>query len=559
MAKLFSSDETLQTPLQAFEARQFAGVDLLTIQDSQASLESLSALFDKDISTINIVKQLKYSTEKISLQYGDERATFDTNVKVFDIIQKSLGDGKVAMPSMEDFSSQFTRASSKEVALEGFTDFIKKIWKIIKDFVVAFYNKIILFFKRITGMQLSNDEIKAYIKKNLETIRVNNFKVAIDNSTMITTKLPLIFAGPKAEKFKVMDIEMIGLRKITTHLNYLKKINEYYNKQIAHAADNFKVMEGLLKNDLKKANDILTMLENELKSAAAINSPEIPPVSQTVGESMSLENDKSTELFQIVDMLDKSVLKTKELLQGTLGLSQINTPSEIPENVKTILDGMNSGATKDLEETYYGLQEPDALLSNFGIFLKTVTGKEEVAPESTGVTTSEEVKFITTTSMKMTASTQQSSVLSSELGVLDRYNVLEELFEKAKVLEKFSVKESTVFVEKIGDLVVKYVKDLEKIFSEGKIADRVGKIIAVCVDLAAKENDQGTKDNYADLETKAKEYLALESTLSGKFAKAGHNTLIDISRELCGKLTTLNHEVATEIYNYVYKCTKEFK
>lgn len=547
MAKLFTSDDNLQTPLQAFEARQLSSIDVLTVQDTQTSLENLSILFEKEISTIEIVKQLKYSTEKLSIKYGDERAVFDTNVKVFDIIQKSLGEGKVSMPSMEDFSSQFTRASSKEVALEGFTDFIKKIWKIIKDFVVAFYNKIILFFKRVTGMQLNNDEIKDYIKKNLETIRINNFKVAIDNTTMITTKLPMFFATPKTEKFLPIDIEMIGLAKINSHLNYLKKINEFYNFQVKAADENFKMYEKLLRDGLKDAHDELSVIYKTIEP--------IKPATESM--SVSMENDKSTTLFQIVDMLDKSTLKTKELLKGMLNLSEINAPSEIPENVKTILDGMASSATKAIKETYYGLEERTYLLSNFGIFMKSITGEEEMSNDVPGLKTDSTKQMVQTTSLKVTAATQESKILSSELGVLSRYNVLEELFEKAKVLEKFSVKESTVFVEKIGALVIKYVKELEKIFSEGKVSELAGKIVARCAVLISE--DELNKDRHIANQETAKNFLALEATLSSKFAKAGHNTLTDVSRDLCSKLTTINHEVASEIFNYVYKCTKEFK
>ncbi len=561
MAKLFTSDDFLPTRLEAFEARQFSSIDTETLKDSVSSMVALCDRMEAEHQAYDIVSHLKLSTEQLKFKSEADYQMVDNNMKIFAVLQRNLGIDKRTMPSMEDFDSLLTRKSSKEIAMEGFTSFIKRVWKMIKEFVVAFYNRVTLFFKRLLGMHLNNTEIKDYIKKNLDHIRVNDLRVPIDNQITITTRLPMIFAKPDADKFTTKEIETVGLGKIGSHLAHLKALGGYYNHQVTAANSAFGDLRGLLTEYVKRQETVLTALEAETKQSLEILSAleSETSVSMASMESFSV-GDIDQELVVIIDKLAEYAIKQKQLLSDSLKLSPVTNLSTIPEEYRTKLDAGSANVTEVTEQTYYAMHSSDAMLSNYNIYMTEYKGTTLLKPTDTpGATvSSSEPVSVAMSDIKLVSGTNECKNIPNELNVVYKYGTLVELYEMAKQLESFSVKDSAAFVEKIGAMVVKYVKELQEIFEKSNIVDKAENIVKM-VQECEKLSPPEAKDNFNGVLVKLNRIINGSKTLSEKFSKGLHSNMIDISRDMCAQIATVNHDAATEIFNYVYKCTKEYK
>jgi hypothetical protein len=536
MAKLFAGNEPSQSPVESFEEHRFSSVEVESYRDAIDSIDTLSKLFRKEEISIDVVKQLKYSTERLELTHNRDIKVAEANLKVFDIIQGGMDARKIAMPSMEDFGSQFTREASVQVSMEGFTDFIKRIWKIIKDFVISFWKKIALFFKRITGGRLNNDEIKAYIKKNLDRIRVNDMKVPLDSGVMIPTRLPKIFGDISAEKFTIKDLEYIAAVKINSHIQYMKTIEQYYRKQVEVSERSFREVKKFFTLMLATLVEQHGIIEKDIDTI--VKSDEEP----SSGEAAALTSadEDLTNLCATLGTLGGQQLT---LVIESFGLIAADA-AEIPQEMLATLDGMKVNSTSMQASSYYKYGRPENLLSNFSIFYKSVVGNQ-VLTDAEGLE-----KTVAVRDTKIVCGARECSGLQDELAVMDKYAVLAEMFEKAKELERVPLGETLGFVNKVEQLVTRHVKEIQEALEKTDLFEKYEKLKQIC---------QANPDKLSKKLEALEKLLYFLSALSDALTRSGHIELMDITREVTGKLAAINAGTASELYNYIYKCSKEFK
>ena len=111
---------------------------------------------------------------------------------ITDVLASNLGV-KPFVPALEDFGSKFALEASHEVAMEGFLNFIKKMWAKVKSFFLEFFKKVGQFIKRISGANLEIDTYEKYVDDIIRKIKRKQLVLG-DNTVKLESRLPSLVA-----------------------------------------------------------------------------------------------------------------------------------------------------------------------------------------------------------------------------------------------------------------------------------------------------------------------------------------------------------------------------
>ena len=239
MAKLFSLEqfepvEQIDSIYKDIPDNQELNRDITEeVSEAESDLSIIMESFAKSSSDLDILNNIKMS---MCGQKEDKIPYFNSlnNYRpVVDNIAKNLGF-KNRTPCLEDFQNPYGFKASHEIAMEGFGDFIKRIWEKIKDLAHAFFKKVMLFFKRLLGHDLELENYEEYLAGMISKIKGQRLNIS-DNKVPLDSKLPSLLAEEGMESINSDYVLTMGLSKV---------------KQIAHLLDTVftQKLDGMGKN-----------------------------------------------------------------------------------------------------------------------------------------------------------------------------------------------------------------------------------------------------------------------------------------------------------------------
>lgn len=499
------------------------------------SLNTTVKAIDGSLQSLSMANYISTSMETLDLNSPNAMNEINRNIDLMKLVTpKFIREEKISLPSLENFQDKSTAEAAKKIALEGFVDICKAIWKAIKEFFIDFWKKLVLFMKRLVGAQLDTSEMKKYIKHELDKIRIMNMSVAIDNQTVIQTKLPSMLARLTDNKYTVNMLEVQGCMRIEQHINYLRDIKKIYI-EIAKRAD---YTYDILK---KEVTEIV-----ELKTESVLN------IKKGIA---SMESISVSDRFRnITEELTNYSIKQSGSLIGILGLTPCSD-KEIPDDFLRTLNDIPDNIDNPVFE-YFCQNDTQTLLSNYGIYLSIIKGTEK-----TLATEDSEPENIRSTIFKITSGVDINNNIPNEMGVVKNYRTLLDLFSKAEILENINVSESMAFLEKISESVLKNIHDLESIINGGINKMDINKLLEMIKTIKAKDQqlDGDTLKKLENAEVVLIKTNDVFKRLIILINQRVHRFSLDFSKNIVAQLSTINAETSRELYNYIYKCISEFK
>ncbi|EKD89649.1 MAG: hypothetical protein ACD_33C00017G0004 [uncultured bacterium] len=262
MAKLFSLEEKQN------EVRNTDDLDIdisEVIEDDLGNLDLAIEKFNTAVNGLNTLNSIKTNIEDKNIGSVPYFITIENYKPILESIANNLGV-KSKIPSLEDFNNPYGLKASHEIAMEGFYDYIKKLWEKIKDFFKAFWKKLMLFFKRLLKLDLDLEEYEKYVEKMIFDIKHKDLKV-LDNTPLIS-KLPVLLADSNVADFNANDLISVGATKINNLIN-LKHNLLNFNKEIVKDVNKLSDLIKQVYNPelLRKVLDFSKDLDNEIDKA----------------------------------------------------------------------------------------------------------------------------------------------------------------------------------------------------------------------------------------------------------------------------------------------------
>lgn len=220
---------------------------------------------------LNLVGTISTAMRSKKLASVDYFTSLENYKPVLESIAQNLGV-KCHVPSLEDFKNPNGTQASHEVAMEGFFDYIKKVWDKIKDIFMSFFKKINVFFRRLFNAELELSTYEEYLEGMIAKIKAKKMTIS-DSKTVLDSKLPTLLANPGMESIDSDFILTVGESKVRqlisvsnhTFQNTLTKIAKEELKElykvlkelISDASDNSRPLDDVAK-DLDKVRALCT-------------------------------------------------------------------------------------------------------------------------------------------------------------------------------------------------------------------------------------------------------------------------------------------------------------
>ena len=219
MGKLFSTEDFKQAEQQITE---LAPQDVfIKLTDDVAEYSN-----DLDIATerlvtasndFNLVTVISASMKSKKVASIDYFTSLENYQPVLERISQNLGV-KTKIPSMEDFKNPHGTQASHEIAMEGFFDYLKKIWDKIKDIFSTFFKKIGVFFRRLFNAELELSTYEEYLEGMVAKVKTKKMTIS-DSKVVLDSKLPTLLANPGMEAVDADFILSTGENKIRQLIN----------------------------------------------------------------------------------------------------------------------------------------------------------------------------------------------------------------------------------------------------------------------------------------------------------------------------------------------------
>lgn len=214
MGKLFSLEDLDENPIPDIEVSVqdvFEKVDTDVVDfagDMQVATERLTTASND----LNLVMGMSASMKGKKVASVDYFTSMENYRPVLENIAKNLGV-KCRVPSLEDFKNPHGTQASHEIAMEGFFDYLKKLWDKVKDIFAAFFKKIGVFFRRLFNAELELETYEEYLEGMVAKIKAKKMTVS-DNKAVLDSKLPTLLANPGMEAVDSDFILVTGESKI---------------------------------------------------------------------------------------------------------------------------------------------------------------------------------------------------------------------------------------------------------------------------------------------------------------------------------------------------------
>lgn len=265
MSKLFSMEDFTgaNDEPEVSQPQEIFDTVAADVEDFAGDMEIATERLVTASSELNLVSGMSGAMKTKKVASVDYFTSLENYRPVLESIARNLGV-KPKTPSLEDFKNPHGTQASHEIAMEGFFDYLKKIWDKIAEIFHAFFKKISVFFRRLFNAELELDTYEEYVEGMIGKIKAKKMTVS-DNKAIIDSKLPTLLANPGMEAVDSDFILTNGETKIrqlvsisnTTFQSTLQKI----------AKDELKDLHKVLKNlidDAGNANRPLDDIQREL-------------------------------------------------------------------------------------------------------------------------------------------------------------------------------------------------------------------------------------------------------------------------------------------------------
>lgn len=240
MGKLFSLEDfgdTAEADIAVEPQDVFEKVDT-EIGDFTDNMEVATERLTTASNDINLVMGMSSSMKGKKVASVDYFTSMENYRPVLENIAKNLGV-KCRVPSLEDFKNPHGTQASHEIAMEGFFDYLKKLWDKVKDIFAAFFKKIGVFFRRLFNAELELDTYEEYLEGMVAKIKAKKMTIS-DNKIVLDSKLPTLLANPGMEAVDSDFILVTGESKVrqlvavanTTFQTALAKISKEDLKEL---------------------------------------------------------------------------------------------------------------------------------------------------------------------------------------------------------------------------------------------------------------------------------------------------------------------------------------
>lgn len=237
-----------------------------TLEDLESGLDMTMEAFTRSVSDLKFVEGAMTSLGSKKLASVEYFASLESYTPVMEHIASNLGV-KSRVPSMEDFKNSYGTQASHEIAMEGFADYIKKIWEKLKEFVRAFFKKIMLFFKRLFNSDLDLDEYEQYIDGMVSKIKEKKLRISDPNKT-VKSNLPKLLANDGMESVDPAFIATTGVIKID---KLIKTVNEGFITKMGDSAKHkFPKILSELKDIMKRLQSKEELSDEQLSDMRAV-------------------------------------------------------------------------------------------------------------------------------------------------------------------------------------------------------------------------------------------------------------------------------------------------
>ena len=213
MAKLFSDGDRQEVgqilPLSKNTEEPPVGVDAAQYADD---LEMIMEGFKTASNDLKLVTTIAGTLDGKKAHRAAYFASLEALTPISQTIAANLGV-RGNTPSLETFQTPMAFDASHDVAMEGFFDYLRKIWEKVRSFFVAFFKKIHLFFKRVFNADLELDEYEMYLDDLVARIKANKLEIS-DNKAKVTSRLPSLLANPGMDAVDVDFVVTHGKNKL---------------------------------------------------------------------------------------------------------------------------------------------------------------------------------------------------------------------------------------------------------------------------------------------------------------------------------------------------------
>jgi hypothetical protein len=183
---------------------------------------------------------------------------YSLNEDFIKAIGKNLGCQKPVV-SLEDYRVSLAKEKVHEITMEGIKDILITIWEKIKAFFRSLFDRIILFARRLIGLEPQFHHLEKYISNNIAKIKSRNLTL-MDKNQKVQTNIVKYLAPYDVNDFSENALWVIGVPKINAFLVLIEDMIKYSKtNNDAQNIDKFK-------NAISEAHNKLKPLESVCKT-----------------------------------------------------------------------------------------------------------------------------------------------------------------------------------------------------------------------------------------------------------------------------------------------------
>lgn len=305
MGKLYADEPVQELEIGRvvnFEKEFPTEVNTETLDESLDTLEIVTEHFSEVCSKLSNLETISTGLNTKPLASMEYFVTLEGYTPILKNIADGLGV-KLHVASLEDFNNTNSTEAAHTVAMEGIGDFIKNLWKKLKDLMSRFFKKVREFFRRLVNANMEIDTYEKYVPAMLSKIKSEKLKLA-DNASDISSKLPSLLAF---EGMTNIDSDFM----LTSGVRSLESLTQVLNEQV--------------KFGLKTvANVELVKIRKTLEEIVGLNLSRVDSVQQV----QKLTDQLNTSVYTIAKLLAPVPYNANDLPEDayeTLSMSLMNS------------------------------------------------------------------------------------------------------------------------------------------------------------------------------------------------------------------------------------------
>jgi hypothetical protein len=237
---------------------------------------------------------------------------YSLNEDFIKAIGKNLGCQKPVV-SLEDYRVSLDKEKVHEITMEGIKDILITIWEKIKAFFKSLFDKIMLFTRRLIGLEPQFHHLEKYISNNIAKIKSRNLML-VDKNQKVQTNIVKYLAPYDVSDFSENALWVIGVPKINAFLDLIEDMIKY-----SKTNNDSQIIDNIRKI-ITNINGSLNNLQSELKtfhsSIAGKTHKEVIDNEETFNKLM-IEVAKYKQLKEIIGSFKTDIsgqLNTDEML-----------------------------------------------------------------------------------------------------------------------------------------------------------------------------------------------------------------------------------------------------